>query len=91
MTHCNLPIEAVLGANHVTKGSEGYAAPGRDVEYLVNLRVAAEVSQHAQTIGLCQWRRHRRRNESSVWADLERVIVADRKICVWLIEQAVLV
>ena len=36
-------------------------------------------------------RRYRRRNESSVWAGLEHVIVADRNICVWLIEQAVLV
>ncbi len=54
MTHCNLPIEAVLGANDVTKGSEGYAASGSDVEYqqrvvgaeeeaLVNFWIAAEV------------------------------------------------
>jgi hypothetical protein len=54
MTQCNLQIEAVLGANHVTKGAEGHSASGCDVEYrervvdaeeeaLVNLRIAVKV------------------------------------------------
>ena len=54
MAHFDLPIEAVFGANYVTKGSEGYSAPDCDVEYrervvgaeaeaLVNLRIAAKV------------------------------------------------
>jgi len=32
-TDRDLSIKTVLGANDVTKGSEGYAATGSDVEY----------------------------------------------------------
>src|SRR5438128_1962964 len=67
MTHCDLPIEAVLGANHVTNRSKGYATPGGGVEdrqgivsaeeeAFVNLRIVAELQQHAKTIGKCEGR-----------------------------------
>ena len=62
MTHFHLPIEAVLGANHLAKRSEGHATPGGEVEYrqgivgaeeepLVNLRIVTEMQQHAEPIG----------------------------------------
>ena len=61
-THCHLPVEAVLGADHVTERSKCYPSPGGDVEHrqgivgakeqaFVNFRIAAELQQHAHAIG----------------------------------------
>ena len=53
-THCHLPVEAVLGANHVTERTICDPSPGGNVEHrqgivgaeeetLVNLWIAAEL------------------------------------------------